>query len=71
MDIDRIINIVREMTTLSGGGATAAKPGFSGKSDREGPVAGYDPAMDLRKRYGRKLNPFYRKALKNVRGHKK
>lgn len=71
MDIDRIINIVREMTSLGAGGATAAKPGFTGKSDPEGPVAGYDPAMDLRKRYGRKLNPFYRKKLKDVRRHKK
>lgn len=45
MDIDRIINIVREMTSLGAGGATAGTPGFSSKSDPEGPVAGYDPAM--------------------------
>lgn len=71
MDIDRIINIVREMTSLGAGGATAGTPGFSSKSDPAGPVAGYDPAMDLRKKYGRKLNPFYRKKLKDVRRHQK
>ena len=48
MDIDKIINIVREskvneemMTT----GSTAGAPGFSSKADAEGPVAGLDAPM--------------------------
>ena len=47
MDIDKIINIVREskinemMTT----GSTAGAPGFSSKADPEGPVAGLDMPM--------------------------
>lgn len=64
MDRDRLINIIREMMTTQG---TSGAPGFSSKADDAGPVAGYDPIMDLRKKYGRKLNSFYRKRLKDTR----
>ena len=64
MDKQRVIAIIKEM--MSVGGASGA-PGFSGKADPKGPVAGYDPAMDLRKKYGRKLNMFYRKRLQSQR----
>ena len=43
--------------------------GFSSKA--KNPVAGYDKVMDLRKKYGRKLNMFYRKRLQQVRGKSK
>lgn len=66
MDIDRIINIVREMTTLTGGGATAAKPGFSSKSDSEGPIAGYDTPVKRKKNKYAYLGPRSRKTwMKN------
>lgn len=61
MDIDRVISIVRESTTLAGGGATGAKPGFSSKSDREGPIAGYDPTLQRKKKKYAYLGPRSRK----------
>ena len=64
MNSDRIVKLIREM--MSVGGSSGA-PGFSAKANPEGPVAGYDPAMDLRKKYGRKLNMFYRKRLQSQR----
>ena len=64
MDRDRLINIIMEMMTTQ---STSGAPGFSSKADDDGPVAGYDPIMDLRKKYGRKLNLFYRKRLKDTR----
>ena len=67
MDKKRILTIIKEM--MSVGGSSGA-PGFSAKADPEGPVAGYDPAMDLRKKYGRKLNMFYRKRLQSQRKKK-
>ena len=67
MDNDRIIKLIREMMSVGG---TASAPGFSGKADPKGPVAGYDPALDLRKRHGRKLNMFYRKRLQSQRKKK-
>jgi hypothetical protein len=67
MNNDRIIKLIREMMSVGG---TASAPGFSGKADPKGPVAGYDPAMDLRKKYGRKLNMFYRKRLQSQRKKK-
>ena len=67
MDKDRIVKLIKEM--MSVGGSSNA-PGFSGKADPKGPVAGYDPAMDLRKKYGRKLNMFYRKRLQSQRKKK-
>ena len=51
-------------------GGTASAPGFSGKADPKGPVAGYDPTLDLRKKHGRKLNMFYRKRLQSQRKKK-
>ena len=51
-------------------GGTASAPGFSGKADPKGPVVGFDPALDLRKRHGRKLNMFYRKRLQSQRKKK-
>jgi len=39
--------------------------GFSSKADD--PVAGYDSIMDLRSKYGRKLNAFYRKRLQKLK----
>ena len=67
MNNDRIIKLIREMMSIGG---TASAPGFSGKADPKGPVAGFDPAMDLRKKYGRKLNMFYRKRLQSQRKKK-
>ena len=48
MDNDRIIKLIREMMSIGG---SASAPGFSGKADPKGPVAGYDPALALRKRH--------------------
>ena len=51
--LNKIIDIIREemMTTQS----TTGKPGFSGKADAEGPVAGFDlvqkKMMKRKKRY--------------------
>ena len=67
MNKDRIIKLIREMMSVGG---TASAPGFSGKADPKGPVAGFDPALDLRKKYGRKLNMFYRKRLQSQRKKK-
>ena len=67
MDNERIVKFIREMMSVGG---TASAPGFSGKSDPKGPVAGYDAALDLRKRHGRKLNMFYRKRLQSQRKKK-
>tara|TARA_B100000214_G_scaffold132121_1_gene93961 strand:- start:1155 stop:1370 length:216 start_codon:yes stop_codon:yes gene_type:complete len=68
MNNDRIIKLIREMMSIGG---TASAPGFSGKADPRGPVSGFDPALDLRKKYGRKLNMFYRKRLQSQRKKKK
>ena len=68
MTINRIINIVREEMMSTDPGKTG-DAGFSSKS--KNPVAGYDKVMDLRKKYGRKLNMFYRKRLQQVRGKSK
>ena len=67
MNNDRIIKLIREMMSVGG---TASAPGFSGKADPKGPVSGFDPALDLRKKYGRKLNMFYRKRLQSQRKKK-
>ncbi len=67
MDKRRVLEIIKEMMSVGG---TASAPGFSQKADPKGPVAGYDPAMDLRKKYGRKLNMFYRKRLQSQRKKK-
>ena len=67
MNSDRIVKLIREMMSVGG---TASAPGFSQKADPKGPVAGFDPAMDLRKKYGRKLNMFYRKRLQSQRKKK-
>jgi hypothetical protein len=48
MDIDKIINIVRESKIneeMMSTGSTAGAPGFSSKADAEGPVAGYDKPL--------------------------
>ena len=71
----RNIKSLREMmgAGAAGGGMTtqssAGKPGFSGAADAEGPVAGYDP-IDFRKRKYKKLNMFYRQAVKPSPGAK-
>ena len=67
MNNDKIIKLIREMMSIGG---TASAPGFSGKAHPQGPVAGFDPALDLRKKYGRKLNMFYRKRLQSQRKKK-
>lgn len=72
MELERIINIIRENMMVTDPGKTG-NPGFSNQAQDEGPVAGYDPVMDLRRKYGKKLNLFYRKRLqdiKNVRKHR-
>ena len=67
MDKQRVLEIIKEMMSVGG---TASAPGFSGKADPKGPIAGFDPALDLRKKYGRKLNMFYRKRLQSQRKKK-
>ena len=67
MDKQRVLEVIKEMMSVGG---TASAPGFSGKADPKGPVAGFDPALDLRKKYGRKLNMFYRKRLQSQRKKK-
>jgi len=68
MDIERIINIIREEIMNTDPGKTGDS-GFSAKA--KNPVAGLDPAMDLRRKYGRKLNLFYRKRLQDIKNAKK
>ena len=67
MDKQRVLEVIKEMMSVGG---TASAPGFSGKANPKGPVAGFDPALDLRKKYGRKLNMFYRKRLQSQRKKK-
>tara|TARA_Y100000004_G_scaffold155864_1_gene180648 strand:+ start:357 stop:587 length:231 start_codon:yes stop_codon:yes gene_type:complete len=53
MDIDKIINIVRESKIneeMMSTGSTAGAPGFSSKADAEGPVAGYDKPLGKKKK---------------------
>jgi len=64
MNLDRIINIIREEMMNIDPGKTG-DPGFSSKA--KDPVAGLDPVMDLRRKYGKKLNLFYRKRLQDMR----
>ena len=47
--LTRIIDFIRE--EMMSTGSTAAKPGFSGKADAEGPTAGFDPLLGKRKKY--------------------
>ena len=65
--IDTLLNILREemMSTDPGG---TGKPGFSASAEK--PVAGFDPIMDLRRKYGKKLNLFYRKRLGEIKNAK-
>mgnify|MGYP003124070935 FL=1 len=64
MDLNRILNIIREDMMNTDPGRTQ-QAGFSSKADD--PVAGYDSIMDLRSKYGRKLNAFYRKRLQKLK----
>ena len=47
--LTRIIDFIRE--EMMSTGSTAAKPGFSGKADAEGPTAGFDPLLGKKKKY--------------------
>ena len=47
--LTKIIDIIRE--EMMSTGSTAAKPGFSGKADAEGPTAGFDPLLGKKKKY--------------------
>ena len=79
--IDKILECYRNIKSLeemmgagaAGGGMTTqsspGKPGFSGAADSQGPVAGFDP-VDFRKRKYKKLNMFYRQAVKPSSGAK-
>lgn len=62
MEIDRIIQIIRN---LKEEGMVVGAGGFTGAADPKGPVAGYDPAMQLdgRSKMMRRLPPEYRKSL--------
>lgn len=60
MDLNKILNIIREDMMNTDPGRTQ-QAGFSSRADD--PVAGFDTVMDLRSKYGRKLNAFYRKRL--------
>ena len=68
MDIERIINIIREEMMNTDPGKTG-DPGFSSKAND--PVAGVDPVMDLRSKYGKQLNLFYRKRLQDIKNARK
>ena len=73
--IDKILECYRNYKSIMemmgagavGGGMTTqsspGKPGFSGAADAVGPVSGYD-SVDFRKRKYKKLNMFYRQAVK-------
>ena len=53
MDIDKIINIIRESKIneeMMSTGSTAGAPGFSSKADAEGPVAGLDMPLGKKKK---------------------
>lgn len=52
--LDRVISIIRalkEEGAMMTTGSTTGAPGFSGKADPKGPVAGYDPVMPSPKKY--------------------
>tara|TARA_B100000902_G_scaffold261858_1_gene248131 strand:- start:107 stop:325 length:219 start_codon:yes stop_codon:yes gene_type:complete len=50
-NLDKIINLIREEgAPTMNTGSTAGKPGFSGKADAQGPVAGFDPVMKPKKK---------------------
>jgi len=58
MDINKIINIVREskINEMMVTGSTAGAPGFSSKAAAEGPVAGLDMPMGCgEKKKGKKV----------------
>ena len=58
MDINKIINIVREskINEMMVTGSTAGAPGFSSKADPKGPVAGLDMPMGCgEKKKGKKV----------------
>ena len=76
--VDKILECYRRIqeemgAAAAGGGMTTqsvqGKPGFSGAADAAGPVAGYDK-VDFRKRKYKKLNMFYRQAVKPSKGAK-
>lgn len=56
INLDKIIQIIREQMSAGTGGFTSA-------ADAKGPVAGYDPVMKFKKRYI-KLGPGSRKRWK-------
>ena len=72
--VDKILECYRRLKEEMGAGAaggggmttqsSAGQPGFSSAADSKGPVAGYDPTVDFRKRKYKKLNMFYRQAVK-------
>ena len=79
--VDKILECYRKVKSLremmgagaAGGGggmttqSTPGKPGFSSAADSDGPVAGYDNKVDLRKKKYKKLNMFYRQSVKTKR----
>ncbi len=73
LDCYRILREEMGAGAVGGGGMTTqsspGKPGFSGAADSQGPVAGFDP-VDFRKRKYKKLNMFYRQAVKPSSGAK-
>ena len=71
--VDKILECYRHIKEEMGAGAAGGgmttqsspgKPGISGAADAKGPVAGYDAPVDFRKRKYKKLNMFYRQAVK-------
>ncbi len=72
--IEKILECYRRLKeeAVSAGGMTtqssAGKAGFSGSADAQGPVAGYDGTVDFRKKKYKKLNMFYRQAVKPKKG---
>lgn len=75
MDIDKIINIIRNLKEESMSTAsTAGKAGFGGSAQGfdPGPTAGYDkPLFDGRSKVARRLPPPYKSALINSKKRKK
>ena len=70
--VQKLLECYRKLKeeAMAGGGmttqSTPGKPGFSSSADAEGPVAGYDPVVDFRKRKYKPLNMFYRQSVKQL-----
>lgn len=60
--LDKVIKIIRENMVANSPGSSG---GFSGSANKSGPVAGFDPIFDGRKKIMKKLPKEYSKFLRN------